>query len=205
MNGKKNGSMIIERVTEIRSGRNQVVGVFVGKLHCGKLVSGWSRVKDGSGDEFDMKKGIKYAIANGVENKDIPFKKSLKDYSDKYRTFRNRCLRYFKGFDFNGRTDKSYSLKDFAGVNVNQEKEQVKDANTVDMESPLAKFVTAQLQGMGIDNDMIEKFVRASLPIAEKLSAKGVTGIALPLNVNSADFIMQLMGGMGLGTPAHTM
>ena len=204
MKGMNNSKMIFEKVTEVRDGKNQVIGVFVGKIHKKtRLIAGWSRIKEGSGDKFDLGKAIRFAIENGVENKDIPFKKSLKDYSDKYRTFRNRCLRYFKGFDFNGCTDKSYSLKDFAGVN--QEKETVKNPDTVDMESPLAKFVWAQLKGMGIEDALIEKFVRASLPIAERLSAKGVTGIALPLNVDSADFIMQLMGGMGLGTPAHTM
>jgi hypothetical protein len=190
------GSMIVEKVTEVRQGKNQVVGVFVGKLHKGKIIAGWSRIKDDSNDEFEMKKGMKFAISNGIENKGIPFKKSLNDFADKYRTFRNRCLRYFQGFDFNGRTSELYSLRALAqrdGIS------QVKVADPLN--SPLANFVRTQLQGMGVDLKSIEAFVAASVPIAEQLSAKGVTGIALPLNMDSMDFLTQMMGGMGLGKP----
>jgi len=204
MNGKNNGGMIVEKVTEVRQGRNQVVGVFVGKLHKGKVVAGWSRIKPDSNDEFLMSRGVKFAIENGVDNKHMPSKENMKDFAAKYKVFRNRCLRYFKGFDFNGKTDKVYTLKSMAGAEgVNQVKDEVKDV--VDMNAPLAKFVGAQLKGMGIDDVSIEKFIRASLPIAEKLSAKGVTGIALPLNVGSMEFITQMMGGMGLGMPVHAM
>jgi hypothetical protein len=194
------GSMIVERVTEIRNGHNQVVGVFVGKLHQGKIIAGWSRTKDDSGDEFDMKKGIKFAIANGIDNKDIPFKKSLKSYADKYRIFRNRCLRYFQGWDFNGRTNEIYSLRAIEALNAKNGVNQVKDAKD-EKNDALANFVRMQLKGMEVDSEAIEAFVKASLPIAKQLSAKGITGIALPLNMESMDFITQMMGGMGLGKP----
>jgi len=191
------GSMIVERVTEIRNGHNQVVGVFVGKLHNSKIIAGWSRTKDDSSDEFDMKKGIKFAIANGIDNKDIPFKKSLKSYADKYRIFRNRCLRYFQGWDFNGRTNEIYSLRAIEALNgVNQVKDEKSEKS-----DKLADFVRMQLKGMDVDSEAIEAFVKASLPIAKQLSAKGITGIALPLNMDSMDFITQMMGGMGLGNP----
>ena len=171
-------SIIVERIVEERCGKNQTVGVFVGKLHGGKIVAGWSRARLDLGDKFDMQKGIECAIKNGQNGKSPIYRGSLISVCDKYEVFKNRCLRYFKGFDFNGRTTVNYSK----AIEANKRNGVKQEKTTNVPEDTMGAFIRTQLNGMGIEGQSIEDFVRYGVPVIKQLAMRGVRGIALPFN-----------------------
>jgi hypothetical protein len=166
---KASKNMIVESVQKELNGKNVKVGVFIGKLNKGKLIAGFSHCRIEKGDVFDMQKGIDLAVKNGVNGKKIPVRGGTKEFRQKYEEFMDRCLRYFKGWDFNGRTSVDYSKKN-------------KETNPLKAAPELENFVRMQLRGMGLEGKMIDDFVKYGLPVVQELKKKGVAGIAIPLS-----------------------
>lgn len=99
--------MIVQRVHDTYNGRNTTVGVFVGVVdqETGHIRTGWSRILHGSGDKFNMDKGIRFAFDNMMKDAPTPImvnKERQDAFYHEYEVFRDRCRRYFQGFPMKG-------------------------------------------------------------------------------------------------------
>jgi len=87
--------VIHEYVRERQPGRGkQIVGVIVGTVVGGMIVTGWSKCNWKDGDIFDKQDGIDRAIrrAKGIdETPELPIQMKVQ-----MREFQMRCLRYFQ-------------------------------------------------------------------------------------------------------------
>ena len=95
-NEKTNNSetFIIKQIKETVKGRRQKVGLFLGTVVKGVIVTGWSKVNLKMGDKYDKKRGCEIALsrANGT----MPTPPLPPQLKKEYRNFQIRCLRYFK-------------------------------------------------------------------------------------------------------------
>lgn len=181
------------------------VGVFVGMVDNGVIRTGWSRCRlpnlnvfpdeyamsfmpqqvrvkweveianelRGT-DSFDMERGMAEAYRNMIEGNPAPVGRR---FNHKYDEFKDRCRRYFKGYDF--------------------AKPSPVDENMVDQLFEMA-------QGM-IKKDEVREFIKVGLPIAEKLYKQGVIGVGIPLGGTPADLMKIVKGMQGKGQMPRTM
>jgi len=102
-----------EYVKERVAGRRQTVGVIVGTLVKGQIVTGWAKTNLKAGDKYNKGYGLTLALdrARGQQvSPEIP-PQMVRQMTE----FRNRCVRYFKQAD-------SLSLKGhYVASNVERE------------------------------------------------------------------------------------
>jgi hypothetical protein len=88
-------SYIYEYIRERVPGRGrQIVGVIVGKVVNGQIVTGFSKTNLKAGDKFDRDYGITIALnraSGAVDSPELP-----PQVVGQMERFKNRCVRYFK-------------------------------------------------------------------------------------------------------------
>lgn len=140
-------NVIHERVMDKRSGKNIPMGAYIGFRVGNKIITGWSRCNLKAGDKFDYHKGLEVALQNALSDKPLPAYDN--EFCIFYELFRYRCQKFFKGC----------YLSNAKEVNIPQ--------NIVDRYLPYFK-------NAGVTESEIRKYIEASVPLFDKLYAKGM-------------------------------